>query len=86
MAILEWVLKGFTSWKTTAMGIAVEIGYLGQFLNAASQGVTAIFDGDPTTSPDWIAMKTSAALVAAGFGLIFARDNNKSSEDVGAGK
>lgn len=86
MAIVEWVLKGFTSWKTTAIGIAVEIGYVGQFAGAVSQTVTAIFDGDPSTNPDWVALKTSAALVAAGFGLIFARDNNKSSEDVGAGK
>lgn len=84
MKIIEFVLKGFTSWKTTAMGIGVLIGYLGQFLNDVSVAVTALFDGDPTTNLDFAALKASFALVAMGVGLIFARDNDKSSEDVKA--
>lgn len=84
MAIVEFFLKGFTSWKTTAMGLAVLADSAGKFLSAASQAVTALFDGDPSTSVDFAALKAAAALVTVGFGLIFARDNTKSSEQVGA--
>ena len=84
MAIVEFFLKGFSSWKTTAMGVAVLIGTLGNFLAAVSLAVTALFDGDPSTIVDWTALSSGFAAITAGFGLIFARDNTKSSEQVGA--
>lgn len=80
---MEFVLKGFTSWKTTAMGVAVLIGSVGQFLAVLSSAVVALFDGDPSTVVNWSVLSTSATSVAVGFGLIFARDNSKSSEQVG---
>jgi hypothetical protein len=63
------------SYVTTLFGIAsllVAVGLAGQ----------AMFDGDPETMPDISAV--TAAL--AGLGLIAARDNSKTSEDVGLTK
>ena len=63
------------SWKTTWCGI----------LAALAAGITLvaipILDNDPATVADW---GTFMATLAAAIGLLFARDNNKRSEDVGA--
>lgn len=61
------------SWKTSAAGI-------GAILIAVGSALTATFDGDPATVADWGAV---VAAVIAGIGLIAARDNDKSSQDVG---
>lgn len=62
------------SWKTSAAGI-------GAILVAIGSALTAHFDGDPVTVPDWGAV---IAAIIAGIGLLAARDNNVSSEQVGA--
>lgn len=62
------------SWKTSAAGI-------GAILVAIGSAITAMFDGDPSTVADWGAV---VAAIIAGIGLIAARDNDKSSETVGA--
>ena len=62
------------SWKTTVSGI-------GAILAAVGGAMTALFDGNAATNPDWTAV---IAAVVAGFGLIFARDNKVTSEDAGA--
>ncbi len=62
------------SWKTTVMGICA-------ILVAVAGAVKLAIDGDPATNPDWTAV---CAAVAAGIGLITARDNKVTSEDVGA--
>lgn len=62
------------SWRTTLAGI-------GAILVAVGGAVTALFDNDPATIPDWTAV---AAAVIAGLGLIFARDNKVNSESAGA--
>ena len=65
-------MKG--SWKTTLCGL----------LGIVAAGITMIaqpiLDGDPSTVPQWAAFGTT---IAAAVGLLFARDNDKSSEDVG---
>ena len=61
------------SWKTTVAGI---LTMLVPTLNA----VAAFIDNDPATVPDW---GLAIATIAAGLGLLFARDNNVSSEDAG---
>jgi len=61
------------SWKTTAAGVAA-------ILSAIAGAVTAITDSNPATNPDWTAV---IAAVTAGLGLLFARDNKVTSEDVG---
>ena len=61
------------SWKTTVLGVAA-------LLSALGGALTALLDGNPQTSVD-LGQITSAL---AGLGLIFARDNDKSSEDVRA--
>jgi hypothetical protein len=62
------------SWKTTSAGIlAIIISVLA--------AVQAQFDNDPTTMPQW---ETAFAALIAGIGLLFARDNNVSSEKAGA--
>ena len=62
------------SWKTTAAGV-------GAILVALGSALTALFDSDPLTVPDWTAV--IAALVV-GVGLIAARDNSVTSEQSGA--
>jgi uncharacterized membrane protein YhiD involved in acid resistance len=62
------------SWKTSAAGI-------GAILVAVGSAVSAHFDGDALTTPDWGAV---VAAVIAGIGLLAARDNNVSSEQAGA--
>jgi len=63
------------SWKTTLCGV----------LAAVAAGITLVaiplLDNDPATTANWGAF---AAALAAAAGLCFARDNSKSSEDVGA--
>ena len=61
------------SWKTTLLGVLALLG-------ALVQVTTALLDNDPETKPNFEILATAAA----GIGLIFARDNNKTSEDVGA--
>lgn len=62
------------SWKTTACGIiAIAVAVL--------SALRALWDGDPATVADWSVVASS---VMAGIGLLAARDNGKTSEDVGA--
>lgn len=65
------------SWKTTLCGI------LGAIAGAITLVAQPMLDADPNTVPQW---GTFAAAAAAALGLVFARDNDKSSEDVGAKK
>lgn len=62
------------SWKTTVAGILT-------IVSAVSGAALAFLDGNPNTNVDWT---TVAAAITTGWGLIVARDNNKSSETVGA--
>ena len=64
------------SWKTSGAGAAV-------LLAALSTLLTSLTDNNPATNPDW---NVFFAQAAAALGLLFARDNNKSSEQVGASK
>lgn len=61
------------SWKTTVAGV-------GTILAAVGVAVAAQFDADPATVANWGAVVTS---IVAGVGLMLARDNDKTSEDVG---
>lgn len=62
-----------SSWKTSATGIgAIFSAVYGTYIQV-HQGV----------NPDW---PTAIAAIAGGLGLIFARDNNVTSEQAGAGK
>ena len=63
-----------SSWKTTVAGVAA-------ILTAVGSALTAFLDNDPTTVMD---VGATVAAIMAGVGLILARDNDKSSENVGA--
>ncbi len=61
------------SYKTTIMGVAAIAG-------AIAAALKAHYDGDPTTNVDFMTTFTS---ISAGVGLMTARNNKVSSEDVG---
>ena len=65
-------MKG--SWKTTTAGIATIIA-------SVATALSAMLDNDPATIPNWTAVIATAT---TGFGLLFARDNKVTSEQVGA--
>ena len=67
-------MKG--SWKTTTCGVAA-------ILAAVANAVVALTDGNPATNPEWTVV---LAAIMAGVGLLKARDNDRTSEDVGAAK
>jgi len=62
------------SWQTTTCGV---LGIVAVFCGVG----IALLDGDPATNPDWTLV---IAAVVAGVAAIRARDDDKSSEDVGA--
>jgi hypothetical protein len=62
------------SWKTSTAGIAA-------ILTAVGGTLTALSDNNPATVPDYASL---IAACIAGFGLLFSRDNDVSSEDAGA--
>lgn len=55
------------NWKTTAAGIGALLSAVGDFL-------TAYYDGSDLTQPNYQAI---VGLVIIGFGLIFAKDGDK---------
>lgn len=59
-----------TNRNTTVLGI-------GAVLTAVGGLLTAIFDGDPSTLPDYT---TAVAAVLAGVGLVFAKDAKKGGD------
>ena len=61
------------SWRTTTSGIVA-------ILAAITSAATLMLDGKPDTNPDWTAV---LAAIMAGVGLMTARDNKVSSEEVG---
>jgi hypothetical protein len=65
------------SWKTTACGV------LGIII-AVCMGAKAQLDGDPETSLNFGEIITAVGVFIPSVAAIFARDNDKSSEDVGA--
>jgi hypothetical protein len=62
------------SWKTTMAGVIA-------IVTAILSAVQLLIDNDPATNPDWT---TLIAAIMAGIGLLFARDNNVTSEAAGA--
>ncbi len=62
------------SWKTTMLGIATLVVTLGS-------AAVALLDGNPETG---LEIETLIVQITAAIGLIAARDNNKTSEAVGA--
>lgn len=67
---------GTRSWKTTTFGISGLVVVLGGALGLLT-------DNNPQTNPDW---NTVVAAVIANIGLIFARDNDKTSTQLGLTK
>lgn len=66
----------WTSCQTTGTGVCL-------IMFALFNAVKLLIDGDSATNPDW---NITLAEIMTGIGLFFARDNNKTSEMVGAGK
>jgi hypothetical protein len=63
------------SWKTSLMGVGSAV------VAVWSLVVAPMLDSDPATVANWGA---AIAAVVAAVGLLMARDNDKSSENVGA--
>ena len=71
--------KAFTTnWKTTGAA-------LGALLTVLGPALSALTDGDAATNPDW---NVVIPVVVMSLGVLFSRDQDKSSEasGVGAGK
>ena len=62
------------SWRTTLFGV-------GGIVTVVAAACNALFDGNPATNPDWTSVIAS---VSACIGLLFARDNKVTSEQVKA--
>lgn len=60
------------SWKTTIAGVIA-------FAIIALQAAQLLLDGDPNTNPDWNLVVAEAMIM---IGLLTARDNDKTSEEV----
>ena len=84
--LLGFVLGSVVNWKTTIMGVVVLIGSVGALLSTVALALAALFDGDPSTAADWSAIGVAFAQVSIGFGLIFSKDSDKSTEDVKRGQ
>jgi len=65
------------SWKTTLAGL------LGILASAITLVIKPLMDGDAATAAEW---GKFWAIIAPAAGLLFARDDNRSSEAVGAKK
>ena len=59
--------------------IQTKLAGLGAILAAISSVIIALTDNNPQTNPDWA---TTSAAIAAGWGLMVARQNNVSSKVV----
>jgi len=70
---MNWFTNG--SWKTTSAGLLTIIGGLTKFVFACKAG---------NVTED--SVMATFVVIVAGLGLIFARDNDKSSEQVQASK
>lgn len=64
-----------TSWRTTVCGV------LAALVGGINCLVIPWLDGNPATTPDWVAFGT---IFATAVGLAFARDNRVTSEQTGA--
>lgn len=62
------------SWKTSSAAIASIIATI------LSLVVVPLIDSDESTKPQYA---EAVSIISAGVGLLFARDNNKTSEDIG---
>ena len=67
----------YLSWKTTAAGIGMIVTALFTMI------LQPLTDSDPATNPDY---NVAIAAIIAGVGLLFARDNDKTSEEIQLGK
>jgi len=65
------------SWKTTGIAICA-------FLVALCTAFTAFADGNPETVVNWESLLEAGMAFGVGLGFWAARDNDKTSEDVGA--
>lgn len=63
--------------RTTTAGIAGVVA-------AVATAVAAYFDGDPTTTVNVPALLAAIAIFFPSLAALFARDSNKTSEQVGA--
>jgi len=77
------------SWKTTGCGIGMILSGVGAMLVALGKPIVAYLDEDPDTVADvkvvYTAIMAGVAMIMGGIGLLKARDNDKTSEDVDAG-
>lgn len=67
----------YLSWQTSAAGISAIVIAIFQMI------IQPLTDGNPATNPDY---NVAIASILTGVGLLRARDNDKTSEEIIAGK
>jgi hypothetical protein len=72
--VLKKLLPFLINWKTTLLGISMVAGGIGSLAEHLHKAT----DGHPLSLE---AFQMGGAAIIGGFGLIFARDANKSSQD-----
>ncbi len=72
--VAKKLLPFLVNWKTTLLGISMVAGGIG----GLADHLAKVADGEPLT---FESIQLQLAAIAAGFGLIVARDADKSSQD-----
>lgn len=71
---MKWLQSGLKSKHTTAAAVLAAAA-------AVLSCLAAVLDGNAETTPNWV---ETGALISVAYGLLAARDSNKSSEEVEA--
>ena len=68
------ILSRVLSWKSSLLGVFVLVSSIGTLLTSVASSAQAMFDGIPSTVPDWSTVTMAATAVGAAFKLIWQKE------------